>query len=247
MTDDEVNDNLPAVDGFDDAEDRTEGQGQQSDRVVQGDRLKFTNDSIWVTGDDEEFAKDRELVVVDTGRVIQKWRDQNAPPVESTPVGPGQKWPDVKMLNEAVPRSEWREGPNGELQGPYQRARVVYLVDLKTMEKFTWVTATVGGDICVREFRDKVAMMRKFRGARVYAVVTLTDKFMPTRWGGRQRPEFRIVRWIMLGPDGAPPALQQGAEAKLEPVRKSAASSQSGVHIVEEPSLGEMMNDEVKW
>lgn len=243
---DDVKENLPAVDGFDDAEDRTEGvEEQQSGRIIQGERLRFTNDFVWVTGDDEEFPKDRELVVLDTVRLVQKWIDQM--PVETIFVEHGQKWPDIDKLNEACPKSEWKEGPNGQFQGPWQRSRVTYFVDLKTMQRYTHASGTVGTDICVREFRDEVSLMRRFRGERVYAVVTLADAYMPTRWGGRQRPDYRIMRWILLGPEGTalpstsspPPALTDGSAAN--------SAEPDGAQEVEEPPLGEQLDDEISF
>jgi hypothetical protein len=247
--------NLPAPDGFDDAEDRTEGEDEQHSRVIQGERLVFTNEAKWLIGGDEEFPKDRELVVVDTVRVVQKWIDQR-PVGEPIFVESHQKWPNVNKLNEACPKSEWTEGPDGKLRGPWQRQRVVYLVDLKTMEKFTYPTGTVGGDVCIREFRDKVAMMRRFKGERVFAVVTLGDKYMPTRWGGRQRPELVIKRWIRLGPDGtalptpaapsAPPSLT--TDVKATPAQHARAeASLSDVQEVEEPTLSEQMGDAIDF
>jgi hypothetical protein len=86
--------------------------------------------------------------------------------------------------------------------------------------------------------------MRKFRGAHVYPVVALSDTFMKTRFGGRQRPHFIVKRWVNLGPDEKvlpapkPPALESSA-TKAEP--------SPGLKTVEEPSLKEQMNDEVPW
>ena len=45
--------------------------------------------------------------------------------------------------------------------------------------------------------------MRRLRGQNVFAVVTLSDKLMKTRFGGRQRPHLVVVRWIALGGDNA--------------------------------------------
>jgi hypothetical protein len=41
------------------------------------------------------------------------------------------------------------------------------------MQKYSWPSRveTVGADVCVREFREQVRLMRQFRGAHVYAVV----------------------------------------------------------------------------
>lgn len=241
---DEAGKNLPAVaDGFDGVEnDGVEDEEGQpaNNRVVQGTRLGFSNDFVWLIHDDEEFPKTRELCVMDTARVVQKW--VNKMPGEVILVGPDQKWPNVAKLTEACPKSEWGEDFNGRPQGPWQKQRVVYAVDLNTMEKFTWASGTTGADICVREFREKVRMMRQFRGARVFAVVTLGDCYMHTRFGGRQRPDLKIVRWISLKPDGTalPPPSAPALAKPVEP--------QSGVRTVEEPSLSEKMGgDTVPW
>jgi hypothetical protein len=94
---------------------------------------------------------------------------------------------------------------------------------------------------------------------------------MPTRFGGRQRPDLKIVRWILLGPDGTalpspstpalPPAASakaqldqfaESAEAKAadpaEPVESAKPAKPakpgkkaSGFHEVDPPSLSEHM------
>ena len=38
--------------------------------------------------------------------------------------------------------------------------------------------------------------MRRLRGQHVYPVVTLSNTFMNTKHGGRQRPHFVIKRWV---------------------------------------------------
>lgn len=181
----------------------------------------FGNDFIWTTSDDEEFPKNQELCVVDTLRCAQKWVDHKV--VDAISVPPSQKWPAIEKLNADCPKSEWQEGPNGQPQGPWQRTRVVYFVDLETMQKYTYASGTTGADICVREFRDRVRTMRRFRGELVYAIVTLGDTYMPTRWGGRQRPDFKIQRWIKLGGDGDPEKLPKPSPAALPPASTAEA------------------------
>jgi hypothetical protein len=78
--------------------------------------------------------------------------------------------------------------------------------------------------------------MRRFRGEHVYPVITLSDAFMNTRFGGRQRPHFEVKRWIKLGGErgeveALPPPPQQTTALPLSEVR--------------EPSLKEEMGDEI--
>jgi hypothetical protein len=186
-----------AHDGFNYA-DGTEGE-ERSSSVIKGRLVKFTNDCAWVTTDDEDLPDDLELVVIDIARVVQKWEDGSS--VETKILAPDEKFPDVKQLNADTPRAEWVEGPDGEMRGPWQAQHLVYLLNIQTMDLFTFATGTIGGSICVRDIRDRTNWMRKLRGSNVYPVVTLSDIHMNTRFGGRQRPHFKMQRFIALGGD----------------------------------------------
>ncbi|MGB9388823.1 MAG: hypothetical protein WCB70_02345 [Xanthobacteraceae bacterium] len=212
--------------GFEGFEDRHEGDDRpQGGGVIQGTVVKFTNEAMWMTRDEEELPADLEVIATDIVRVVQKWIDQQ-PAGPPRILEPGEKFPDLEALNETAPKSEWTEGPDGKPRGPYQVQYIVHLLNPKTMDRYSFATGTVGGGIAVRELRDKVIWMRKLRGEHVYPIVSLTDKFMNTRFGGRQRPHFVIVRWITLGADekAALPA----------PARE-----------VKEPTLAEEMRDQI--
>jgi hypothetical protein len=228
---------MKVSDGFEGFEPGVEGDDRpQAGGVVQGVLAKFTNEAKWVTRDGDELPADLELVAVDIARVAQKWVDQV--PTETIILAPGQKFPDVKKLNDEVPRSEWREGPSGDLVGPWQTQHIVYLLDPKTMERFTYPTGTIGGSIAVRDLADRTTWMRRFRGTHVYPMVTLGDAHMNTKFGGRQRPQFKIVRWVSLGSEGK--VLPAPAAEK--------PSTQGELPTVEAPSLSEEMGgDKVKF
>jgi hypothetical protein len=225
---------MPAVDNFAGWEDGVEGHERpEGAGIIQGTLVKFTNDSTWVTRDDDELPSDLELVAVDVARVVQKWEDGS--PVETIPLEPGQKFPDVDAMNAEIPQDQWGEGPDGKPRGPWQAQHILYLVDLKTMDKYTFATGTVGGRIAVGDLRDKLVWMRRVRGPAVYPIVTLADKFMNTKFGGRQRPHFQIVRWVKLGGEGVealpPPPATPTPAVTLAPVQ--------------EPTLAEEMNDSI--
>jgi hypothetical protein len=136
----------PAVDNFDGWNDDVEGNDRpQGAGIIQGTLVKFTNEATWVTRDDEEITSDLELVAVDVIRVVQKWCDGK--PVETTILEPGQNFPDLEEMNAKVPQSEWVEG--------------LYLVNLATMDKYTYPTGTAGGRIAVGDLRDKLVWMRR--------------------------------------------------------------------------------------
>ncbi len=224
-----MTDELTRVDGFDD------DGGNDSTRVIQGEKWSFTNEGTWVNADEEEIPRNREVVVVDIARVLQKWIDKT--PVETRFLASGEQV-DVEQLNDACQKSEWSEDLNGKPRGPWQIQNVVYLVDMETMQRFTYPTSTVGGSIAITDLKDAVKLMRRFKGGGIYPVVSLAGKHMNTRFGGRQRPHFQIKRWISFGPDGTalPAASPQGL------VEHKAAA-----HVVKEPTLHEEMDDDIPF
>jgi hypothetical protein len=238
------------VDGYAGFEDAVEGAEEQSSRGIQG-LVKFTNEALWITRDGEELSGKLELIAANIERVVQKWAKDNSAPVETRILGPGEKFPDVDKLNGETPKSEWVKGPDGKPRGPWQNEYRVYLLDITTMDRHTFITATIGGGIAVRELRDKTMWMRKFRGAHVYPIVTLGDVFMNTRFGGRQRPHFVIKRWITLGPKDAPalavseqPALAEPASAPTPPTKPVLDPF---THTVDVPSTKEVVDDEIRY
>jgi hypothetical protein len=140
------------------------------------------------------------------------------------------------------------------------------------MEEATYPTFTAGGNIAIRELAEKTKWMRGFRGAAVCPVVSLSDTFMNTKFGGRQRPHFIIRSWISLGgggeelpalpsPDVAPNKPAEPVKAAPEPVAaKTAESAKSNRRrqtlksrsfavgdTVAPPSLREEMNDDMPF
>jgi hypothetical protein len=211
------------VDGFEGFEDETEGaEHSESHGVIRGTCIKYTNETTWVTSSDgEELPPEFEPIVVDVARVVQRWKDRQ--PIETIILAPGQKFPDIGALNAKVPKAEWEEGPDKKPRGPWQAQFIVYLLNQNTMDRYTFPTGTKGGAIAVRDLVDRTVWMRRFRGPHAYPVVRLRDTFMPTRFGGRQRPHFDIVRWVKFGDDGTalpvanPPLLQNQSGTAVKP------------------------------
>src|SRR6516164_9260835 len=126
MSNDVVKKDPTSIDGFAGWEDGVEGDDRpEGTGVIQGNLIKFSNQATWVTRDGDELPADLELVAVDVGRVVQRWQDQA--PIETIVLEPHQKFPDVKAMNEKVPKKEWVEGPDGQMRGPYQAQHILYL------------------------------------------------------------------------------------------------------------------------
>ena len=239
-------------DGFTDRREGSDGDDRVGDSVIQGQLVKFTNEAKWLLRSGEEVPPELEPIAVDVLRIFQKWINQA--PVETRVLWAGEPVPDLEVLNEAAPKSEWRYYNNKHI-GPWQFQYIVYLLDPNTMDRYTYATGTTGGGICVRDLVQKVKWMRTFRGAQVCPIVALSDVFMNTQFGGRQRPHLIVKRWILLGGDGralsAPmepsPKFIDGVQENVEnkPAIQSPPQSDAGVRTVEPPSYSEELGDEI--
>jgi hypothetical protein len=247
-------DELCNLDGFDGFTDEAEGGDQDQDqfvggRVIQGTRINFTNEATWVDAAKQKLPADLELMVIDIGRVVQKWGKDGLPSEPPIILAPNQKFPDIKAMNEKCPKTEWRER-FGKLEGPYQAQHVVYMLDPKTMNKYSWPTSTTGGSICVSDLVEKTQLMRRFRGQRVYAVVKLSSTLMSKRYN-RQRPDLVVLRWVTLDGSGALAAPETpsitGPATTTPADSKTAATEQLGMRTVTKPAAKEVTGDEIPW
>jgi hypothetical protein len=165
---------------------------------IKGVMIKFTNNAEWIDSAGEVIAAERKLIVIEISKVTQKWID--GLPVETHTLAADQYFPDVERLNAEAPQSEWRDA-FGKRAGPWQNSIMVYLFDPDSAEGFTWPTSTAGGFRAVDELQGRVLRIRAMRGAHYFPIVTLADTFMNTQFGGRQRPQFKVVDFVALGSD----------------------------------------------
>ena len=228
-----------ALDGFEGYESGIEGKEAQfqSDRGLSGVKLKFLN-GVWLDPNEQEVKA--ELVVLDVQRKVQKWLTDEGP-AETIVLAPGARWPDIDAMNAECPQSEWRE-KFGKMTGPWQGEHVVLFVDPATMERYWWPSpvTTIGSAVCVRNLVSQVKLMRQFRGEHVYPVVELAHTFMNTAFGGRERPNLDIKRWIRFGPGGS-------TESALPAPSTPTIASSAGMQTVERPSVREELDDEIPF
>lgn len=97
-------------------------------------------------------------------------------------------------------RAEFEEevGIDGRPRPPYQPNYAVYMLNPTDGAAYTIINATVGVRIAVEHLVDKVKYMRMLCGSRVVPVVKLTATLMKTKFGGRMRPEFKVIRYVEL-------------------------------------------------
>jgi hypothetical protein len=212
--------------------DHTDSEDAGPDNVIRGMRLKFL-DEKWIDKNGIEMPPTMELIFVDVCRVVQKWKAKKR--VETIVLGPGQEWPDIDALNDEV-KDEW-EVKFGKMTGPWQAARMVYLRDPASLDRFTYPGHNTGDGLAVDELVERARWMRRLRGEHVHPVITLSNTFMSTGYGGRKRPHFAVKRWVMLGNDNKVIAEQKTPEI---------AKPKIGTPI-DAPSLGEEMDDGIKF
>jgi hypothetical protein len=191
-------------DGFDGHTDHVEGDDSSEQQgLIRGTHLKFGSTAQWERRDSETIGSDVKLIITDIVRAVLKWSANKTERPETTIIPPGQPFPDVQAMNDAVPKDQWRQGPAG-LQGPFQTQQAVVMLEPRSMEEFTFTTSSIGGFIAVKDLVDKVKTMRRYRGP-VSPIVTLGDAPMRTRFGERRRPHFAIVNWVRMGGGDEPP------------------------------------------
>jgi len=248
------------LDGFSGYTDEMAGEEDRpaSANLSRGKRVKFLSPK-WVTHPEGVvLSSDLPLVVTDIKRVVVKWgKDKSQGPLECIVLGAGEIFPDLKARNAATPREEWVHDYQGNLVGPWQRQRYVYLLDLdKTMGHYTWIDGyTYGGSIALKELTQQIDDRRAWLGKLVFAKVFLRDTFMPTRYSkdGRQRPDLVIAGWVEPGVSPAlledqsssgqlPPAEEQATPPKEDTKKASAAKSTK-----EKKPIAEEIDDEIPF
>jgi hypothetical protein len=158
--------------------------------------------------------------------------------------------PDLAALNAAIPKTEWRIGLNGQPEPPWQLQRVLEFLDPETAERLSWPAnvTVVGSSRAAEEIEGRIKIVRRLRGEDVYPRVRFTHKFMPTKYGGRERPYFDIVGWVRFGERGGLEAIKSNVtpEAQLRRITKN-KQQPTPMQSVSEPSLSEEMDDAVKF
>jgi len=187
------------LDGFDGFTTETETGLNESSYLAP--LVKFTNDYRYVLRDGTELPRNKDYIAADIRRYVVKWPPERDQAPERRLLGPNEKWPDFDTLNENTPKSEWIEGPDGQLRGPWVMEHQVLLLDDK-MAQFLFVTQASGGHKAVGDLAHQTQLMRKVHGGKpVCPVIHLSDTLWSKRFN-RQRPSFDIQRYVLFGSDG---------------------------------------------
>jgi hypothetical protein len=188
----------PASDGWNDA------AQEAGERTIRGTLLKFA-DWRWTAGKEATAVENgTKLVALATVAMWVRWEDSK--PVEYRFREPGRRLPDREELGHDD-ESLWDKGPSGEPQDPWRNTRLVYLIDPSSAEAFTFSTSSWGGRNAVSDLGDQIARMRSVHADAV-PLVELRAAEMPTRFGKKSKPVFKVVGW-KTADQGSMPAERQ--------------------------------------
>lgn len=196
----------PADDGWNDA------AAEASERTIRGTLLKFA-DWRWTAGKEATPISDgTKLVALATTAIWVRW--ENGKPVEYRTRQAGRRLPEREDLGH-TDESEWEEGPDGKPQDPWRNTRLVYLVNPQTAEAFTFSTSSWGGRGAVADLGDQIARMRQVHADAV-PLIELRSAEMPTRFGRKSKPLFKIIGWKTADTEQPAPVERQISAKKAE-------------------------------
>ena len=88
----------------------------------------------------------------------------------------------------------WPPGLNDEPSDPWRDTRYLRLMDPKTGADYTFTTDSYGGRRAVGDLKSQIANVRSVHPVAL-PIVQLTSTMMPTKFGQKPRPDFKIVDW----------------------------------------------------
>jgi hypothetical protein len=161
--------------------------------LIKGIIVKFA-DSIYKANKTEvlEQAPQGPAFVV-TGVVTAWVHWENGRPISPKITHTGQTHPWREDLGD-LDQTKWPLGIGGLPSDPHKDSRYVYLVNLRSGKTYTFVTDTAGGRQAVGELKDAIMTVRQGRPGAL-PVVQLATSSMPSKYGVRPRPDFKIVDW----------------------------------------------------
>jgi hypothetical protein len=181
--------------------------------LIVGRMLKFNGGQFFVDKT-EMMPLGTTLVVVSVATLWIKWQDGR--PAEHRITYPGQQHP----VRDDLPDQDqnlW-ESFKDQLTDPWKDSRYLRLVDPKTGADYTFVTDSYGGRRAIGELKSQIGNVR-FSYPGAVPMVQLATTTMPTDWGPKPRPQFKVTSWKSLSGE----AVEQKQISAPAPEKKHAA------------------------
>jgi hypothetical protein len=174
-------------------------------RSIEGELLTFATRQYFVGGSKyrKELATGTSLAALSVKAVWKRWQDKR---VVELITEVGGRYPRREELGYRD-ESKWERGLDGRPADPLQDSREILFANPTTFEAYTFCTSSLGGRRSVDELDSAMRNARRIRPDAV-PLVSLESQPMPTRYGVKSRPYFRILNWSTPGaeqPAIAPP------------------------------------------
>jgi hypothetical protein len=209
---------------------------------LRGEIAKWDKEHGW--HDTDGMPLPSPMLVIGTDILLVRWHPQRDE-IRDKPL------PNASMLNNAIPRSEWRDGLNGEPEPPWKLNYEIRMIDPAGGRLYTYTNATWGAQICFERINEQVFLTRALRGNKVLPLVKLDKRPMPTQRGMQSRPHLEPIEYREPPQSGGPtpPALQLTAAAPTEatptapPVAPAATTTIDAMKPIEPIPIEEVIND----
>jgi hypothetical protein len=177
---------------------------------IRGGNVKFDGGAYFVGKEKTLVQPDRQFIVVDkaSGWVYLK---KGCTP-EYVMHAPGTPKPERPECGD---ESTWPIGLSGIPEAPWKFTYFVYLIDVASGETLTFSGNSAGARIAVDELTQQIKSMRSLRPGSI-PVVELSSVQMPTKFGKKPRPSFKIVNWkTRTTQEVAPPVDERDYDAEF--------------------------------
>ena len=165
-------------------------------RQIQGKLLRY-DDKEWVIGKERTLAPNgTRLIVLGIRSGWKRWATGKVVDFVTEIDGHYPKRHELGHDDE----SAWECGPDDQPTDPWQNSREALLIDAHTCAAYTFCTASAGGRSAIDDLKTAVRNARRVRPG-VVPMIALEWQPMPTRYGMKSKPYFKIMEWSVPGAD----------------------------------------------
>jgi hypothetical protein len=163
-------------------------------RQIQGTLLRY-DDKQWFAGKEKTVIPNgTSLIALGIKAGWKRWENGSVVDFVTEIDGHYPKRHELGYDDE----SAWECGPDDKPADPLKNSREVLLIDPHTCAAYTFCTASVGGRSAVDDLKNAVRNARRVRPG-VVPMISLEWQPMPTRFGMKSKPYFKIIDWSIPG------------------------------------------------
>ena len=163
-------------------------QDDPTESPIRGGNAKFDGGGYFVGKEKTPVETNRRFVAYDKAAGWQFLKKDC--PAEWVMHVPGT----LKPEQPECPEDTWPVGLDGKPSCPWKWTQFLYLLDVDTGETLTFSSSTSGGKIAISDLTQQIKSMRHMKPGAM-PVIELQSVMMPTKFGRKPRPFFKIAGW----------------------------------------------------